>query len=200
MPKKRKNKHHGSAAEREALKQSRKDIATRVATLAKRANQRLREIEKQDLADASPAYRYIERLHYDEDNATATDSKGRMKFNTNTRKKTYAQLQHEEAILTRFLEAKTSRAPGVRQMYEKATESLNKSTNRNLTVKEYGDMFLMDNMLATMKAYGSKEVVKITTKAIQDGLTTDEINEILNEVNEDDTLLDLMQLFNQNEG
>ena len=111
---------HRSQAAREAIKARRSDIASDVAPMAKRANQRLRELEKRGLTEASHAYRYVERLTFDADSATAHDKKGHVKWNTNTRGKTYQQLQHEKAELERFLnEAKTSTVKGTKAQFEK---------------------------------------------------------------------------------
>ena len=134
MAKKKLIKHaHRSQAAREAIKARRSDIAADVATMAKRANQRLRELEKHGLTEASHAYRYVERLEFDADSATARDKKGRVKWNTNTRGKTYQQLQHEKAELERFLnEAKTSTVKGTKAQFEKAIRHTSKRPEKRV--------------------------------------------------------------------
>ena len=187
---------HRSQAAREAIKARRSDIASDVATMAKRANQRLREFEKRGLTEASHAYRYVERLTFDADSATAHDKKGRVKWNTNTRGKSYQQLQHEKAELERFLnQAKTSTVKGTLAQFEKgyktyaekATEAGRQAVDRST----YGDIWRMRNIKRAKEIYGSSEAIRIVERAQARGLSIEEIDRQLDSLPEDTTLMEL---------
>lgn len=152
-----------------ASKERRDALAREVARMAKTANQRLRELEKQDLGKASNAYRYMERLHYDKDNATATDSSGRMKFNTNFRGKTYQEIQHEAAELKRFLEAKTSTKTGVDAKYLRGYETFTRNNGgENMKYSDFAEMMKSETMKNLKKVYGSDVIVRMS-KRLNDG-------------------------------
>ena len=201
MAKPKKPPSHRSKAELEASRQRRRDIAADVAAMAKRANQRLRELEKHDLTKSSHAYRYVERLSYDKDSATAQDKKGRFKFNTNTRNKSYQELQHEKAELDRFLNsAKTSTVKGTLAQFEKAYQTYmanltGKSGQKPLSRDEYGDMWRMRNMKKLKTMYGSSEAIKIVTKGVNEGLDMDEIDVRLDDMPADTTLIELEDMI-----
>lgn len=108
----------------------------------KRANQRLRELEKQGLQN-SPAYHAIERLALAGDPAiktgTHTENKGKpnetktnvIKFNTNVRSLSPQQREHLRSEVGRFLNAKTSTKSGIKEM-QKSMLSNYKSKHPNL--------------------------------------------------------------------
>lgn len=204
MAKKKPIKHaHRSQAAREAIKARRSDIAADVATMAKRANQRLRELEKHGLTEASHAYRYVERLAFDADTATAHDKKGRVKWNTNTRKKSYQQLQHEKAELERFLnEAKTSTVKGTKAQFEKGYQTYKQKAKeagrKTVSRSEYGDIWRMRNIKNLQKVYGSNEAVRIIERALARGLTIDEIDKRLDDLPPDTSLWELEEMLGGN--
>lgn len=187
---------HRSQAAREAIKARRSDIASEVATMAKRANQRLRELEKRGLTEASHAYRYVERLTFDADSATARDKKDRIKWNTNTRGKSYQQLQHEKAELERFLnQAKTSTVKGTLAQFEKGyqtyTEKAAKAGRQAVGRSAYGDIWRMRNIKRAKEIYGSSETIRIVERAQARGLSIEEIDRQLDSLPEDTTLMEL---------
>lgn len=199
---------HRSKAQQQAAKESRHDLAAEVAIMAKRANQRLREIEKQGLQAPSHAYRYVERLASDGDRATGVDNKGRFKWNTNTRRQSYQDLQHEYAELDRFLnKAKTSTTKGTRAQFKKGYETYKKkhetdaedfigSDSKPLSESEYGDMWGMRN-ISNLRAYGSSQLIKLVEDAREKGLTLEEIDNVLDTVPPDATLLDLYDAIDE---
>lgn len=108
----------------------------------KRANQRLRELEKQRLQN-SPAYHAVERLALKGDPAiktgTHTENKGKpnetktsvLKFNTNVRSLTQQQREHLRQEVHRFLGAKTSTKSGIKEV-QKTMLANYKSKHGNL--------------------------------------------------------------------
>lgn len=157
-----------SRADQKAAKERRAALAREVASMAKTANERLRELERKGLTNASNAYKYVERLHYDKDNATATDSSGRMKFNTNFRGKTYQEIQHEAGELSRFLGAQTSKKSGVDAKYY--NQYLSFKSNElwkdkvTLSYPEFAEMMRSNTMKKLKKEYGSDVIVRMSER------------------------------------
>ena len=110
-----------------------KELKAGIQSLAKVANQRLRQLEKSNKATSSPAYKYVERLAFDATKTKGTGADkyvfigetkwGEIKFNTKTTKMNQSQLRQEFSFLQRFLNTKTSTVTGVKKNIE---ESLNK--------------------------------------------------------------------------
>lgn len=130
----------------------------------KRANQRLRELEKQGLTN-SPAYKAAERLAVIGDIAMSTTGKGEIKFNTNIRKLTYNQRRHLEAEVGRFLSAESSTSKGARAIVERARKAYNEKAK-----KEFGRDIGADEWLNIWEAgivkqykllYGSDETFSL---------------------------------------
>lgn len=139
------------------------ELKKEVATLAKRANQRLREIEKQGLTKASNAYRYIETLANDKKQYTSTTKKGEIKFDTSLSKKSYNELSEEYAKLNTFLnESKTSTIKGIKAKYQKAYDTF-KENNPNVQISfdEYGDLWRAKQIDKAVNMFGSNQAVKI---------------------------------------
>lgn len=164
---------------------NREQLAFAVRNLAKTANQRLREIEKQNLTKASNAYRYVERQAFDEQQFIAYTSKGQIKFDTNTRKKTFWELKEEVAELRTFLyESKTSTVKGTRERYRKSYEAYKENNGTELSFEEFGEMWLQNNMKKAIKMYGSDVAVDIYSGEYSKALTMQEINDIIGQIDE----------------
>lgn len=176
-----------SKTELQARKLRKSELSQMAGQLAKTANQRLRSLEQSGLANASNAYRYIERLHFDKDSATATDSKGRMKFNTNFRGMSYQDVQHEVAELTRFLEAKTSTPARVKEKYERGYHTfVNKYEEaKSLTFEDYTDIMRNETIKNTKQMFASKVMLRIM-RHMDD--TDETLKQVIERIKDFDTL------------
>lgn len=152
------------------------ELRRAVASMAKTANQRLREIEKQGFTEASKAYGYFESLAFDKDKATAVDSKGRNKWLTDTRKLTQGELVHVASKLQGFLNAKTSTITGIKASYAKGYKTF-KERNPNYTgsAQEFAQSVKMGLMQKFKELYGSQEMVNLLVYTSNLGLTDVEI-------------------------
>ena len=83
-----------------------------IADKTRRANRRLRELEKSGFDNSSNAYRYVRTLAYDDRGITSFTSTGKIKFRTDTKKMTEEELKEQLAYLDNFLTAKTSTVGG----------------------------------------------------------------------------------------
>ena len=126
-----------SIAQKPGYNWARSRLITQAGVEAKRANQRLREIEKQNLESASNAYKYVEKAAFDGKAWTGKTAKGQIKFNTNFRSMTDEQIKKELDQIRNFLNAKTSVTKGVRKKVEKLTDRFNEKLKEEGGKKEY---------------------------------------------------------------
>lgn len=155
-----------SKTELQARKLRKQELSKLASNLAKTANRRLRSLEEKGLEKGSNAYRYIEKLHFDKDNATATDSQGRMKFNTNFRGLSYQDIQHRLGEIQRFLNAPTSKVSGVKEKYYKGWLSYSKETNEKtggslISFADFTDIMRNQKIKDSKAMFGSKLFVRV---------------------------------------
>lgn len=121
---------------------SKEELAKKIEKNYKKANDRLKALEKAGLTKASNAYRYIERESYD--NAEYLTTKGR--FKKPTKKMTRNELLSEYVNLNRFLnESKTSTVKGTKSRYKEAYKTyalkVKSAGNTPMSFEEYGDFW-----------------------------------------------------------
>lgn len=172
-----------------------------VSVLSKTANQRLRQIEKTGLTNASNAYRYIEGRAYDEELYMDKTKKGEMKFRTNYRDTTLNGLREQMGVLQEFLfKSKTSTVTGVKNKYLKGYETAKKNNPElfgKMSFNEFGDLWNTFNMKQIVKMYGSDIAVKFINEAESQGLSQDDINEIMSSIDEHSSYLGLASQINE---
>lgn len=171
---------------------SEKELKAGIQSLAKVANQRLRQLEKSNKASSSPAYKYIERLAFDESKTKGTGAAkytfigetkwGEIKFNTATAKMNQSQLRQEFSFLQRFLNTKTSTVGGVKKNiekgYEKFKEQYEKATGSTLgegSIELWGDALFKH----FSEIYGSDEAENLMQQIDSSDLSNSEVHEIL---------------------
>ena len=169
-----------------------KELKAGIQSLAKVANQRLRQLEKSNKATSSPAYKYIERLAFDASKTKGTgDDKysfigetkwGEIKFNTATTKMSQSQLRQEFSFLQRFLNTKTSTVTGVKKNiekgYEKFKEQYEKATGSTLgegSIELWGDALFKH----FAEIYGSDEAENLMQQIDSNDLSRSEVHDIL---------------------
>ena len=169
-----------------------KELKAGIQSLAKVANQRLRQLEKSNKAASSPAYKYIERLAFDASKTKGTGADkysfigetkwGEIKFNTATTKMNQSQLRQEFSFLQRFLNAKTSTVRGVKKNiekgYEKFKEQYEKATGSTLgegTIELWGDALFKH----FSEIYGSDEAENLMQQIDSSDLSNSEVHGIL---------------------
>lgn len=172
-----------------------------VGVLSKTANQRLRQIEKAGLTRASNAYRYIEGRAYDEEPYMDKTKNGEMKFRTNYRDTTLNSLREQMGELQEFLfKSKTSTVSGVKNKYLKGYETAKKNNPElfgKMSFDEFGDLWNTFNMKQIIKMYGSDIAVKFINEAESQGLSQDDINEIMSSIDEHTSYMDLVNQVNE---
>ena len=169
-----------------------KELKAGIQSLAKVANQRLRQLEKSNKATSSPAYKYIERLAFDASKTKGTGADkysfigetkwGEIKFNTATTKMNQSQLRQEFSFLQRFLNAKTSTVTGVKKNIEKSYEKFKEQYEKQTGSQLNNDIsYLWSDALFKhfSEIYGSDEAENLMQQIDSANLSISEVHEIL---------------------
>lgn len=138
-----------------------------IADKTKRANRRLRDLERSGISNSSNAYRYIERLAYDDKDIISFTSTGKIKFRTDTKNMSEKELKQQLKYLDNFLSAKTSTVGGVDRKYKKAykTFSENEDNKVNLSYNEYIDEYDYEELVKYQKIYGSMAMQELVAES-----------------------------------
>lgn len=104
---------------------TREQLVSWLGTASKRANQRLRQLEKDSLATSSTAYDTIKKYEVDHSTSMAKTRHGETKFKTSFRGRTIQDLRRQAKDVLGFLNTKTSTSKGVRAKFQKQLDSYN---------------------------------------------------------------------------
>lgn len=132
-------------------------LATMIKERGARANQRLRELEKQGLTNSSNAYRWLERNAAKYDVVRHT-KRGDIRFSLKTEGLDKQRLASHLARIETFLEAKTSGKAGINKAYKKAYQSfINNPANnaKGLSYNQYIDMMESNTLNSFKKQFYS---------------------------------------------
>ena len=141
--------------------------------LAKRANARLRNLEKKGATKTSNAYRHIEALADRRKDIFSTTVHGEIKFRTDyTGIEKDNALEDYEKTLNKFIDAKTSTSSGISEKYDKAYQSfVSNPNNPNISKEAYVDMFNRSQTSAWYEALDSKSKM-ILAEMLENGQIT----------------------------
>lgn len=169
-----------------------KELKAGIQSLAKVANQRLRQLEKSNKATSSPAYKYIERLAFDATKTKGTGADkysfigetkwGEIKFNTAPTKMNQSQLRQEFSFLQRFLNTKTSTVTGVKKNIEKSYEKFKEQYEKQTGSQLNNDIsYLWSDALFKhfSEIYGSDEAENFMQQIDSANLSISEVHAIL---------------------
>ena len=135
---------------------------TKVANEAKRANTRLRAIEKANLTKTS-AYENVRRMGFDGSNSIAYTKKGEIKFRTDVSKMSETELKEHQQIIEDFLQSKSSKVGEIKKRRQKAYDKWKKEKERqgqniDMDVNEFSEFWELSIIKKLKDAYGSVEV------------------------------------------
>ena len=135
---------------------------TKVASEAKRANTRLRAIEKANLTKTS-AYENIRRMGFDDSKHIAYTKKGEIKFRTDVSKMSESELKEHQRVIEDFLLSKSSKAGEIKKRRQRAYDKWKKEKERqgqniDMDVNEFSEFWELSIIKKLKDAYGSEEV------------------------------------------
>lgn len=169
---------------------SKEELAKKIEKNYKKANDRLKALEKAGLTKASNAYRYIERESYD--NAEYLTKKGR--FKKPNKKMSRNDLLSEYVNLNRFLnETKTSTVKGTKDRYKKAyntyAKNIKKAGGKPMSFEEYGDFWRSAKIKKITDSFNMSDLINFMSER---EIKLTELENIVDFLpDEDNTLFDL---------
>lgn len=178
-----------------ARNQSEEVMRSVIRTYAKTANQRLRQLESDNLHERSAIYKYIRSYFNDNRGFMDTTKHGEMKFKTNLRGMTKEELRKELLELDTFLfRSKTSTSAGVKSHYEKIKESIGTQKTDNsksqevmdyfnkMSMDEFSDFWDYKNMSQMFKIYGSDTVIQLISEGEEKKFDLGRMNELFTDI------------------
>ena len=141
---------------------------TKIANEAKRANTRLRALEKAKLTKTS-TYENVRRLGFDDSKHIAYTKKGEIKFRTDVSKMSEEELKEHQRIIEDFLQSKSSKAGEIKKRRQRAYEKWKKEKERqgqdiNIDVNEFSEFWELSNIKKLKDNFGSDEVELLVTE------------------------------------
>ena len=145
-------------------------VSEDVEKLVKKANQRLRELEKQGLANSSEAYQYImNKANKNLAGKTkvkmfSTTAKGQIKFRTDLATLKKANKNVYKALVKTvegFIEAKTSTRIGISEKNKQTYESFKNTTGYTGSFSEFDDLWKNTEFIELTKRYGVSDVINM---------------------------------------
>ena len=135
---------------------------TKVANEAKRANTRLRAIEKANLTKTS-AYENVRRLEFDGSKNIAYTKKGEIKFRTDVSKMSEAELKEHQRIIEDFLQSKSSKVGDIKKRRQQAYDKWKKEKERqgqtiDIDIDDFSEFWELSNIKKLKDNLGSDEV------------------------------------------
>lgn len=135
---------------------------TKVANEAKRANTRLRALEKAKLTKTS-AYENVRRMGFDGSTYIAYTKKGEIKFRTDVSKMSVEELKEHQRVIEDFLQSKSSKVGEIKKRRQQAYEKWKKEKERqgqdiDIDVNEFSEFWELSVIKKLKNAYGSVEV------------------------------------------
>ena len=135
---------------------------TKVANEAKRANSRLRAIEKANLTNTS-AYENVRRMWFDNSKNISYTKKGEIKFRTDVSKMSESELKEHQRVIEDFLQSKSSKVGEIKKRRQQAYDKWKKEKERqgqniDMDVNEFSEFWELSIIKKLKDAYGSEEV------------------------------------------
>ena len=135
---------------------------TKVASEAKRANTRLRAIEKANLTNTS-AYENVRRMGFDGSKYIAYTKNGEIKFRTDVSKMSESELKEHQRVIEDFLQSKSSKVGEIKKRRQQAYDKWKKEKERqgqniDMDVDEFSEFWELSIIKKLKDAYGSEEV------------------------------------------
>ena len=141
---------------------------TKVASEAKRANTRLRAIEKAKLTNTS-AYENVRRMGFDDSKHIAYTKNGEIKFRTDVSKMSESELKEHQRVIEDFLQSKSSKVGEIKKRRQQAYDKWKKEKERqgqniDMDVDEFSEFWELSNIKKLKDNLGSDEVELLVTE------------------------------------
>lgn len=136
----------------------------KIASKVKRANERLRRLEREGLENISNAYNFINKESHDKASYLSTTGTGKVKFRTDIRKLAKSDIQtlnKLQAEVDKFLSYKTSTVGGVKDKYKSAKDFIDKESGDEGDWEDVANLFTSTMYTELIKEYGYSDTMDL---------------------------------------
>ena len=171
---------------------TKEELVSWLGTASKRANQRLRQLEKDSLATSSLAYQYVKTKEVDHSTSNAKTKNGETKFKTTFKNRTIQDLRRQAKDVMNFLKTKTSTSRGTRDKYQKALGGYNETMKKQwiedgnspesftpATMDVWASIWASENMKKLHSMFDSNTILQIYQYGERSGISQAHMEEIV---------------------
>lgn len=166
-----------------------------LGTASKRANQRMRQLEKDSLATSSLAYQHIKTREVDHSSSLAKTRHGEIKFKTSFKGRTIQDLRRQAKDVLGFLNAKTSTSKGTKNKYQKSLDKFNETmkkrwiedgnspeTFKPASMSAWANIWQSENLKKLQSLLPSDQIAEIYQYGEDNGLSDAQMEDIVDAI------------------
>lgn len=171
---------------------TKEQLVSWLGVASKRANQRMRQLEKDSLATSSLAYQYVKTKEVDHSSSLAKTKHGETKFKTSFKGRTIQDLRRQAKDVLGFLSTKTSTSRGTKKKYQKSLDSYNETLKKSwiedgnspdtfvpASMEVWANIWASENMKKLHSLFDSGTILKIYQYAERSGISQAHMEEIV---------------------
>lgn len=174
-----------------AQKANREELGNIYLKLAKRANERMRQIEKLSL---EKGFEEVTQFAYKEALKNIAALGGRGKRFTKAISGSKRRLQQQTAAVAKFLQAETSKVGGIKELYQQRLKTFNENNGVNFTGAQMADFFRWQEQNQRFK-YESATKMQASVRIYEAQMDKKKLEESIArlQTNADKTQVDIIQ-------
>lgn len=171
---------------------TKEELVSWLGVASKRANQRMRQLEKDSLATSSLAYQYVKTKEVDHSTSLAKTKHGEIKFKTSFKGRTIQDLRRQAKDVMSFLKTKTSTSRGTRNKYQKSLDSYNETMKKQwiedgnspesfvpATMEIWANIWASENMKKLHSMLDSNTILQLYQYGEKSGISQAHMEEIV---------------------
>ena len=174
---------------------TKEQLVTWLGSASKRANQRMRQLEKDSLATSSLAYQYVKTKEVDHSTSNAKTKHGETKFKTSFKGRTIQELRRQAKDVSGFLNAKTSTSRGTKNKYQRSLNNFNETmkkrwiedgnspkTFKPASMSAWANIWQSENLKKLQQLLPSEQIAEIYQHSDDMGLSDAQIEDIVDAI------------------
>lgn len=174
---------------------TKEQLVTWLGSANKRANQRMRQLEKDALDTSSIAYQTIKKYEVDHSTSLAKTKHDETKFKTSFKGSTIQDLRRQAKDVLGFLNAKTSTSRGTKNKYQKSFDKFNETmkkrwieddnspeTFKPASMSAWANIWQSENLKKLQQLLPSEQIAEIYQYGNDRGLTDAQMEDIVDAI------------------
>ena len=174
---------------------TKEQLVTWLGSANKRANQRMRQLEKDALDTSSIAYQTIKKYEVDHSTSLAKTKHDETKFKTSFKGRTIQDLRRQAKDVLGFLNAKTSTSKGTKNKYQKSFDKFNETmkkrwieddnspeTFKPASMSAWANIWQSENLKKLQQLLPSEQIAEIYQHGDDMGLSDAQMEDIVDAI------------------